>query len=191
MSETTLQADGGGSRPAAAQEVETVKVWDPFVRFFHWSLVGGILAAWITADAWDKAHEWIGYFIGGLIAARVVWGFIGPRHARFSDFVRGPRTVLRYIRQILTGHAPRYLGHNPAGGAMVIALMLTVAAIVTTGWMMTLDAFWGVEWVEDLHELLFDGLLVLVGLHVAGVIHASIAHRENLVRAMIHGRKRP
>lgn len=170
---------------------ETAKVWDPLVRLFHWPLAGVILAARITADAWNRAHEWIGHVIGGLIAAHVAWSFIGTRHARFSDFVRGPRTVLHHIRQIHTGHAPRHLENNPAGGAMVIALMLMVTAIATIACMMTLDVFWIGEWMARFHALLFDGLLVVAGLHVAGIIHASTAHRENLVRAMIHGRTRP
>lgn len=191
MSDITAGGHAATRQEQSAQGEDTVRVWDPLVRIFHWSLLASILAAWLTVDVWDKAHEWIGYAAGTLVAVRVIWGFIGTRHARFTDFVRGPRAVIGYFRQALSGHAPRYIGHNPAGGAMVLALLAVVSAIVVTGWMMTLDAFWGVEWVEDLHELLFDGLLVLVGLHVAGVIHASLAHRENLVRAMITGHKRP
>ena len=184
---TGPQEAGGG---ALEGQDGMVKVWDPLVRIFHWSLVVGIAAAWLTADVWDRAHEWIGYAVGALIAIRLVWGFVGPEHARFSQFVKGPRETLAYVGRILRGRAERYLGHNPAGAAMIVALLIVISGTVITGWMMTLDAFWGVEWVEDLHEVLANVILVLVAFHVAGVIHASITHRENLVRAMITGWKR-
>jgi cytochrome b len=174
----------------AGRREDMVKVWDPLVRLFHWSLVAGIAGAWLTADEWDRAHELIGYAIAALVAIRLVWGFIGTPYARFAQFVKGPRETLAYLGRILRGGAERHLGHNPAGAAMIVALLTTIAGTVLTGWMMTLDAFWGADWLEDLHEALATFILVLVGFHVAGVIHASVAHRENLIRAMITGRKR-
>jgi cytochrome b len=168
----------------------TVRVWDPAVRIFHWSLAASILAAWLTADEWKTVHIWAGYAAAALIAFRLFWGFIGSRHARFSDFVRSPVAVLRYLKNVAMRRDARYVGHNPAGGIMILALMLTVAGIATTGWMQTLDAFWGAEWLEELHETLANGLLVLIFLHVAGVILSSLHHSENLVLAMITGRKR-
>ena len=188
-----LRRDSTAARPDAtgrAGRADMVKVWDPLVRIFHWSLVAGIAAAWLTADVWDRIHEWIGYAVGALIAIRLVWGFVGPEYARFAQFVKGPRETLAYLGRILRGRAERHIGHNPAGAAMIVALLATISGTVITGWMMTLDAFWGVEWVEDLHEALANTILVLVAFHVAGVIHASITHRENLVRAMITGWKR-
>ncbi len=169
---------------------EEVRVWDPLVRLFHWSLVAGIAIAWITADELEKVHEWTGYFVAALVGIRIVWGFVGTRHARFSQFVKGPREVLEYMGRIARGRAERHIGHNPAGGAMIIALLATIIVVSATGWMMTLDAFWGVDWVEEAHEISANLILLLVALHVAGVIHASISHGENLVRAMITGRKR-
>ena len=150
----------------------------------------GIVVAWFTADAWDRAPEWIGYAVAALVGIRLVWGIVGTPYARFSQFVKGPRETLAYIGRLLQGRAERHIGHNPAGAAMIVALLTTISGIVITGWMMTLDAFWGVEWVEELHEALANVLLVLVAFHVAGVVHASIVHRENLVRAMITGWKR-
>lgn len=173
------------SSPAASGGV---RVWDPLVRVFHWSLVAGMAYEQI-AEAGTDWHEWIGYGLLGLVAVRAVWGFVGTRHARFSDFVTGPGTVLRYGADILRGHPKRYLGHNPAGGLMVLALLAAVAATGLSGWAMTTDALWGEEWIEDLHEALANGLLVLIALHVAGVILAGFQHGENLVRAMITGRK--
>jgi cytochrome b len=166
-----------------------VRVWDLPVRIFHWSLVALFAAAWITADEWDRAHELIGYAVGGLILLRVVWGFIGTRHSRFSDFVRGPRTVLGYLGAMTHLGAPRHLGHNPAGGVMVIALLVSITAIVATGIMINSDTFWGAEWVEDAHEIFVNLTLLMILLHVAGVVFTSIEHGENLVRAMITGRK--
>lgn len=169
----------------------TVRVWDPFVRVFHWSLVAGFCAALATGDELTRIHVAIGYGIGALVLLRVVWGFVGGRHARFADFVRGPRAALGYLGAALAFRAPRHLGHNPAGGLMVVALLIMVAATVASGWAMTLDVFWGDETIEEIHEALAWTTVGLVGLHVAGVVLASLEHGENLVRAMITGRKRP
>ncbi|MEZ5807764.1 MAG: cytochrome b/b6 domain-containing protein [Zhengella sp.] len=185
---STLTTDSMNKTPPAG--TSTVKVWDPFVRIFHWSLVAGFTAAWITGDEFGKLHEQIGYAIIGLIAARVVWGFIGTRHARFSSFAFGPSKVLTFLRQSMSLSAPRHLGHNPAGGAMVFALLAAIAAICASGYAMTTDAYWGVKWVEEVHETAVWIATGLVVLHVAGVILASVEHGENLVRAMITGRKR-
>ncbi|GAB4355202.1 MAG: cytochrome b/b6 domain-containing protein [Kiloniellaceae bacterium] len=175
---------------AAMRDDATVRVWDPLVRVFHWSLVLSFAVAWISADEWDDLHIWAGYAAAALIAFRLVWGLIGPRYARFSQFVRSPRAVAAYLKDLLAGREARYLGHNPAGGAMILLLIVSLAALCLTGWMYTLDAFWGEEWVEEAHEVLANLLLVLVGLHLAGVALASLKHHENLVRAMVTGRKR-
>jgi cytochrome b len=174
----------------AMRETQTVKVWDPLVRIFHWSLVGLFAFSYFTGDEWKKAHVYSGYAIIGLIAIRVIWGLVGSRHARFADFIYSPRTVLTFLVDTMRMRAKRYLGHNPAGGMMVVALLLTVSAIATTGYMMTTDAFWGIEWVEDVHEGAVNVALGLVALHILGVILASLEHRENLVRSMLTGRKR-
>ncbi|MGE4219456.1 MAG: cytochrome b/b6 domain-containing protein [Alphaproteobacteria bacterium] len=170
-------------------QVRDVKVWDPLVRLFHWGLVASFATAWLTAESWDEVHEWAGYIAGALVAFRLVWGLVGPRYARFSQFVRSPAGVRGYLMAMLRRREPRYVGHNPAGGAMVVALLLGMAGTAATGWMLTLDAFWGSGLVEDVHETLANLLLVLVSLHVLGVIYASLRHGENLVRAMIDGRK--
>ena len=115
---------------------------------------------------------------------------VGTRYARFSQFVRSPLAVAAYVRDIVTGREARYLGHNPAGGLMILALIATMATVSVTGWMQTTDAYWGVEWVEELHEAVASLMLGLVGLHVLGVMVASLRHRENLIRAMLTGRKR-
>lgn len=168
----------------------TVKIWDPLVRVFHWSLVASFATAWASAEDWNDLHQWAGYAAGALITFRLLWGLVGTRYARFAQFVRSPGAVAAYLRDILTGRERRYLGHNPAGGMMIVALIACMAALCVTGWLYTTDAFWGEEWVEETHEILANLLLALVGLHVAGVLVAGFRHRENLVRAMFTGRKR-
>ena len=179
----TLES-GRISRPAS------VKVWDLFVRVFHWLLVALFALAWYSGGIWDQPHLAAGYFVLALVVARIVWGFVGSRYARFSNFIYGPRVTLRYMADMVRMRAPRYLGHNPAGGAMVITLLATLIVLCISGVMMTTDAFWGEKWVNSLHAVASTTALVLVGLHVGGVILASIEHGENLVRAMITGWKR-
>jgi cytochrome b len=169
---------------------QTVKVWDPLVRVFHWSLVASFAVAWVTADEWDRLHEWAGYAAAALIGFRIVWGCIGPKYARFRQFVCSHGAVIDYLRSLIGGRERRYLGHNPAGGIMIVALILATVATALTGWMTTLTAFHNAEWVEEGHEVMANLMLVMVLLHVAGVVLAGLRHRENLIRAMIVGRKR-
>lgn len=165
-------------------------MWDPFVRIGHWLLAVSILAAWLTREGWGRWHEWIGYFSLAVVAARIAWGLWGSRHARFAAFVRSPGLTWRYARQVLRAREPRHIGHNPLGAWMILALLLVVILVGASGWLYTTDRFWGVAWVERLHLLLADALLVLVALHVAGVLLASFRHCENLVWSMFTGRKR-
>jgi cytochrome b len=176
--------EAGGVRPPA-----TVKVWDLFVRVFHWSLVGLFVTAYATGDEIEKVHIAAGYAIAGLLALRVVWGFVGPRHARFSTFVRPPGEVFAYLRDVALFRAPRHLGHNPAGGVMILALIIMLTGTCLTGYMMTTDAFWGAKWVEEVHRVLANVTVGLILLHVLGVLVASFQHGENLVKAMVTGRK--
>jgi cytochrome b len=164
---------------------QRVRVWDPFVRLFHWALAAAVLMAFVTEDDGQGLHTLAGYTVMGLIAARLVWGLIGPRHARWWDFVRGPRAVLDYVRESVRGTAPRYLGHNPAGGAMIVALLVGLTATTLSG-LSTLDN----EGLKDLHEFFAYATLCLIPLHLLGVAVGSLRHRENLVRAMIDGDKR-
>ena len=165
-------------------------VWDPLVRIVHWSLAAGVALAWLTREGGAGRHEWIGYATLALVGVRFLWGFAGPRRARFADFVRSPRATLAYARRVIRHDEPRHVGHNPLGGWMVVALLLAVAVAGITGWLYTTDRFWGLEWMARLHEGSAIAVLALVAVHVAGVVHASRRHRENLVAAMIHGRKR-
>jgi cytochrome b len=168
-----------------------VRVWDPFVRVFHWLVVAGFVANYFELVREGKlAHQVIGYVVLGLVAARILWGFVGSRHARFAAFVVHPIAALGHLRDTLAHRDRRHIGHNPAGGAMVVALLITTALVGATGWLNTTDWFFGSDFMEETHELLANLMLALAGLHVLGVIHASWRHRENLVKSMVTGRKR-
>lgn len=193
-------------------QVTEVRIWDPFVRLFHWLLAAAVLIDWFTDDPlW--LHTWLGYLAAVLVALRVIWGFIGTEHARFASFVRGPRVVFDYLAGLIRFSSPRYLGHSPAGGAMIVALLIMISATAGTG-MAELAAERGqgplagvvakVErpprvpgqrrpplLIKQVHETLANVTLILVLLHVLGVAVASIAHRENLLLAMITGKKGP
>jgi len=193
MTDLTDEAQADGDLPsarAAGASPGTVRVWDPVVRVIHWSLVLLFATAWLTGDEVEWLHIYAGYGIAGLVAIRIVWGFVGTRHARFSDFVYRPSEVASYLADSIRFRAERYLGHNPAGGAMVITLLGVLAATAGTGILMTSSAFHDAHWVEEVHEALANLALILVGLHIAGVVLASLEHGENLVKAMITGRKR-
>lgn len=173
------------------RETRTIRVWDAFVRVFHWGLVLAFTTAWLFIDDdYETIHRVAGYAAAALIAARIAWGIAGTGYARFAQFVRAPSTVFQYLADIASGREVRYLGHNPAGGVMAVALLATVGAICLSGWLMTTDAFWGSALMETVHELLTNVALGLIALHVGGVVLASVRHRESLIRAMITGRKR-
>ncbi|KZC15406.1 cytochrome B [Rhodanobacter sp. FW510-R12] len=167
----------------------TVKVWDPLVRVFHWSLAGLFLANFFTEDG-ELVHRGIGYALLALLAVRFAWGWVGTRHARFSDWVLGPRRVRDYLRERLVGRSRRQLGHNPGAAMMILALLAGVLLVGLTGWLQTTDAFFGTGWLEELHEVLAYGVLALVGVHVLAAVGESVHYGENLVASMIHGRKR-
>jgi cytochrome b len=216
---------------------KTIKVWDPLVRIGHWTLVIAFFTAYLTEDEWMTQHIWAGYVVGSVVLLRILWGLGGTgKHARFSDFVYKPSTIFGYLKGLLAGKPQHYLGHNPAGGAMVIALLLSLSATVYSGLALyaveenagpfasvyghhaqvtpsatmitnaqaneiegtsqkNQPAHMGVvnkqdeEFWEGLHEFFANFTLFLVALHVIGVIVSSRIDKENLVKAMITGRK--
>jgi cytochrome b len=195
-----------------------VQVWDPLVRIGHAILILGFAIAFVTEGKPAWLHEWAGYAVAAAVATRIAWGFVGTRHARFADFVVAPSAALTYLRQLLAFRAPRHLGHSPAGGLMVVALLAGLAVTAASGIAYLgasrnrgpLAPLLGAEaaaletaartrgetrlrrpgrWLRQVHEAAANITLLLVIAHVGGVVLASVAHRENLPRAMIDGRK--
>lgn len=173
-----------------AAEAARVRVWDPLVRIFHWALVTAFVVAWFSHGGYLAWHRLAGYAIAALVLLRVLWGFVGPPHARFADFVRGPRPLATYAALLVRGREPRYIGHNPAGGAMVVVLLVLLAALCASGVMLDTPWFRDDGRVKEVHDLLTDAALVCIMLHLAGVAYAGWRHRESLVAAMISGSKR-
>lgn len=179
-----------------------IQVWEPAVRLFHWSLAAAFPVAYMTEDHWEILHVNTGYLIGGLLVLRVLWGFIGPTYARFSHFVRTPREVMTYVKDAVRFRAPRYIGHNPAGGAMALALMISLAMTVVSGIALygatdfagplagMFRGEFAAEFLEGLHELGANLTLFLVVLHLGGLLFSSLEHGENLIKSMITGRKK-
>lgn len=185
-------ADAGAVPPAIPPVPGTprVRVWDPLVRIFHWTVAGGVILNLTLLRHEETPHIYVGYAVLAALLVRLSWGFVARGHARFASFVPGPRRLFVYLGAMAKRREPRYLGHNPAGAAMIVLLMALLAVIGTTGWMMGLDAFWGVPWVETMHEVAANLLIGAVALHVTGAIVESVRHRENLPLAMITGYKR-
>jgi cytochrome b len=212
------------------QEGRLVRVWDPLVRIGHWVLVAGFTTAYLTEGEPEWLHTWAGYAVAITVAVRIVWGFVGPERARFSDFVTGPGRAVRYLRDLVQGRAERHVGHSPAGGLMTVALLLSLAGTTIAGMGLLAaeegegplagivaqgeappmpvsiaradeDEYGeygeageggeeGEEIWEEVHEIFANLTLALIILHIGGVALSSYAHKENLPRAMVTGRKR-
>ena len=178
----------------------TIKVWDLLVRVFHWALVLFFLIAYVTAEELDLVHAYAGYTILGLLTFRLLWGLIGTRFARFKQFMCPPQHTSEYLKSMLSNTSPRYLGHNPAGGYAVLALIVSVAMTALLGmalyategggpWADSFIAGFNGDWLEDIHEFFANWSVLLIGFHVLGVLVSSFKHRENLVRSMWIGTK--
>lgn len=166
-----------------------ILVWDMPVRLGHWLLVLCFAVAWLTGESEERRllHVFAGSAMIGIVLFRVLWGLIGSRYARFADFVRGPGPVLAYLKSLL-GKAPQhYIGHNPAGGWAILALLALILVSGASGWLNYQEL--GGDWVEELHEVVVHVLLFVVAIHLAGVAIGGFAHRENLVRPMLTGLK--
>lgn len=166
-----------------------VRVWDRFVRLFHWLLVASFFTAWLSTEHIGWVHKGAGYLAVALVLARIAWGFASTGHARFAGFVPRPLALWAYTAQWLRGREPRHLGHNPMGAVMVLYLLAAMLTIGMSGWMMTLDAFWGNDVVETVHTTAVDVSLLAVALHVGANLLAGLRHGENLVLAMFTGCK--
>jgi cytochrome b len=188
---------------AAMTTRATVKVWDPLVRIFHWTLVAAFFTAYFSEDDFLNLHTYAGYSVVGLVFVRIIWGFIGTSYARFGSFVSRPRVAWQYLKDTLARRAQRYLGHNPAGGAMIVLLLSSLLLTTFSGiavygatesagplgtWLGTAGEYWEAI-LKEVHEFFANFTVLLVAIHVSGVIIESLLHRENLVRAMFTGYK--
>ena len=193
------------SSSCQATDIVEKKVWDRFVRFFHWSLVLGIICAYFSASYhYMTVHLWVGYSLCGLITARIIWGFVGSHYALFRNFSFGPTVVGAYLISIIKNRPQHFLGHNPAGAVMVFALLGLVIILLVSGFIVlgVID-FEGPLWwistrvadstsyqIQSVHEWLGHYFWIIVAVHVVGVVVASFQHRENLVMAMLTGIKK-
>ena len=180
---------------------ELIKVWDLPLRIFHWLLVIGFFIAYLTEDELLTIHVWAGYLVFALLLFRLVWGFIGNGYARFSNFLCSPVKSTVYIKELVAFKAKRYIGHNPAGAAMIVLLLVSLLMTSITGFAVygadqsagplanIIDAGHEKIWKEA-HEFFANFTLLLVFVHIVGVVAESLIHRENLAKAMWHGYKK-
>ncbi len=171
---------------------QTVRVWDPVVRLFHWSLALAFFANYFVTEAGEGWHRWLGYFAVAWICIRTVWGFVGRGAARWSDFWPTPARVKDHLRALLAGRDVHRLGHSPLGALVMLLMMSAMLALGITGYMLEeIDLFWGEEWLEELHEWIANGLAGLVALHLFAAAFESLRLRDNLPLSMITGRRKP
>ena len=184
--------------------IDKVYIWDPLVRISHWTLVIAISIAFISEDDYLTIHSWAGYTVLSLLTIRILWGFVGTKHAKFSDFVFSKKDITQFVKDTFSLKAKRYLGHNPAGGTMVILLIISLLITACNGLVIfateegqgplvfllsDTSPFWG-DIIEEVHEFFANFILFLIAVHVAGVIVEGLIHRENLIKSMFTGMKR-
>lgn len=185
------------------ERTSRILVWDPLVRLFHWLLASCFAIAYFVEDERLGLHLLSGSALLGLVIFRLIWGIIGTRYARFTDFTCSARQLLSHLRELSARRAERHLGHTPAGSAMIFVLLAGLLSLGVSGAML-----YGLEssapfyagllagldqktilLLEQFHGWLADALVVLVLLHVSGVLVESALQKENLIRSMITGYK--
>jgi cytochrome b len=173
----------------STQNKQSGLVWDMPVRVFHWSLALSFAGAWLTGESeyWKLWHLAFGYSMAMLIVFRLLWGVVGTRYARFTQFVRGPGAVKAYFLSYLRGRPQRHVGHNPAGALAILAIIAIIGVVAASGYASYEEI--GGEWLQDIHEAAANLLLGIVVIHIAAVILTSVVHKENLIRAMLTGKK--
>ncbi|MDH4611703.1 cytochrome b/b6 domain-containing protein [Pseudomonas sp. BN102] len=171
---------------------ETVRLWDPVVRIGHWSLVAAFIGDYFLNEAGDGWHRWLGYYAVAVVLVRVVWGFVGPRPARWADFWPRPARLVNHAKVLLRGGHLHHLGHSPLGGLVMILMLLLMFGLGVTGFLMEeIDYFWGEDLPRDIHVFMADGLFGLACIHVLAALVESVRTRENLPWSMVTGRRRP
>lgn len=170
--------------------MQNKKIWDPFVRLFHWSLVAAFTANALILDDDTELHQWIGYVVIGLVLARIVWGFIGTAYARFSSFPPSMGQSIGQLSDMASGRVRIHPGHTPLGALMIYNLLLALLTVGGSGFLMTTDAYWGVEWPGLLHEYSVTWVEISVVAHIAAVLFESYRTKINLPKSMVTGYKR-
>ena len=169
----------------------SLRLWDPVVRLFHLSIAGVFVANYFFNEAGDDWHVWLGYYAMGWLLVRLVWGFVGPRSARWADFWPTPTRLIAHAHSLIAGRPEHRLGHSPMGALVMLLMLLAMFIAGLSGWAMEeVDALWGADWPLQVHETATDILLVLVCLHIAAALFESFLLRDNLPLSMLTGRRR-
>ena len=172
-------------------KAETLRLWDPLVRFCHWSLVVVFISDYLLNEEGDGWHRWLGYYAVAVVLVRVVWGFIGPPSARWSDFWPTPTRVVQHGRTLFSGKGYHRMGHSPIGALVMVLMLLLMTGLGISGFLMEeVDYFWGEDWLRDVHEFMANALLALVCVHIVAALVESLRLRENLPLSMITGHRR-
>lgn len=170
---------------------QTVKLWDPLIRLFHWSIAGIVLANYFLNEEGDDWHQWLGYVAVAWLSVRFIWGFIGRGAARWSDFFPTRANLTAHITALVKKEPYHRMGHSPLGGLVMILMMLCILLLGMTGFMMAeIDYFWGEDWVENLHSWIANSLIALVSIHIFAALFESYRLKENLPLSMITGKRR-
>lgn len=172
-------------------KAETLRLWDPLVRFCHWSLVVAFVGDYFLTEEGDDWHRWLGYYAVTVILVRVVWGFIGSPAARWSDFWPTPTRLVRHTRALLCGEDYHRMGHSPLGALVMVLMLVLLVGIGISGFLMEeVDYFWGEDLPRDIHAFMANALFALVCVHIVAAVVESLRLRENLPLSMITGLRR-
>ena len=170
---------------------QKIMVWDGFIRLFHWALVACVVANLFFTSKGETVHQYVGYAAVALVVLRIVWGFVGSKYARFSDFFPTPTLIKAHLCALVKREKEDYLGHNALGALMIFALIAVILGLGFSGWAQTIDSpYYAEDWPASMHEILVVILQILVALHVLAVVVMSILTKSDLVGAMFTGRKK-
>lgn len=170
---------------------DTLRLWDPLVRFCHWSLVVAFVGGYFLTEEGDGWHRWLGYYAVAIVLVRVLWGFVGTPAARWADFWPTPARLKQHVRALVKGESYHRLGHSPLGALVMVLMLLLMFGLGLTGFLLEeVDYFWGEDLPRDIHEYMANTLLALVGVHIGAAVIESLRLKENLPLSMITGRRR-
>jgi len=171
-------------------KTKQIRVWDLLVRVTHWTVAAGIIANLLFTKHGSEIHQYVGYTVLGLVVTRLIWGLIGSRYARFSDFFPTPARIKHHLSDLSARRTDeQHLGHNPLAAIMVLSLWAVIIGLGITGYLMESGLLGNKDLLEEAHELLANSLYLLVPLHIIAAIAMSYWQRQNLIKSMITGNK--